>query len=402
MKKSILIFSLLIASLSFFVVSCKKDKPTTEDPTTTIPMGTVTGKVTAANGTTAIPNANIFVDSGGEIYFTQSNREGVFSLSAPAGTQVLNVQSGSGRIFRAQYSVVIPENGTVQVPANTLLLTQSVNLAYITGLYDDIQSIIIDSLGYTATPITVADLSNLTLMQTFGAIFLNCGKSGLMDAQKYQNLKDYVDGGGCLYASDWAVEYLTGDGNMKTSGHKLSGHAKTSCATGMIGGFIEDSTLCTSKIGLFTTLYNTQVIAPDLQGFLGKTNVDVAYDLDGWDVIQQIESPWEVLVQDATNGNGPLAARLYVNSTNKYKNITKDGTWVTICHIPPGNPGNAHTITINSNALQAHLAHGDYLGSCNSGGTNGGVIYFTTFHNKPQGVISNDIQHLLEYFILNM
>lgn len=32
---------------------------------------------------------------------------------------------------------------------------------------------------------------------------------------------------------------------------------------------------------------------------------------------------------------------------------------VTICHIPPGNPGNAHTITIGRPALRAHLAHGD-------------------------------------------
>jgi hypothetical protein len=37
---------------------------------------------------------------------------------------------------------------------------------------------------------------------------------------------------------------------------------------------------------------------------------------------------------------------------------------ITICHIPPGNPGNAHTIRISSNAKNAHLAHGDTLGEC--------------------------------------
>ena len=37
---------------------------------------------------------------------------------------------------------------------------------------------------------------------------------------------------------------------------------------------------------------------------------------------------------------------------------------VTICHIPPGNPENAHTITVSVNALPAHLAHGDYCGPC--------------------------------------
>ena len=37
---------------------------------------------------------------------------------------------------------------------------------------------------------------------------------------------------------------------------------------------------------------------------------------------------------------------------------------VTTCHIPPGNPANAHEITISERALRAHLAHGDNLGAC--------------------------------------
>jgi hypothetical protein len=37
---------------------------------------------------------------------------------------------------------------------------------------------------------------------------------------------------------------------------------------------------------------------------------------------------------------------------------------VKVCHVPPGNPANFHTITIDDNAVQAHLAHGDLLGSC--------------------------------------
>lgn len=37
---------------------------------------------------------------------------------------------------------------------------------------------------------------------------------------------------------------------------------------------------------------------------------------------------------------------------------------ITICHVPPGNPANTHSITINENALPAHLAHGDSIGEC--------------------------------------
>jgi hypothetical protein len=42
----------------------------------------------------------------------------------------------------------------------------------------------------------------------------------------------------------------------------------------------------------------------------------------------------------------------------------KAGKKITICHIPPGNPANAHTITISINAWPAHQAHGDYQGEC--------------------------------------
>ncbi|RIL07944.1 MAG: hypothetical protein DCC71_01055 [Proteobacteria bacterium] len=37
---------------------------------------------------------------------------------------------------------------------------------------------------------------------------------------------------------------------------------------------------------------------------------------------------------------------------------------VTICHEPPGNAGNAHTITVGTAAWPAHQAHGDTEGAC--------------------------------------
>ncbi len=37
---------------------------------------------------------------------------------------------------------------------------------------------------------------------------------------------------------------------------------------------------------------------------------------------------------------------------------------VEVCHIPPGNPENWHTISVSTNAEQAHLKHGDLAGSC--------------------------------------
>lgn len=39
---------------------------------------------------------------------------------------------------------------------------------------------------------------------------------------------------------------------------------------------------------------------------------------------------------------------------------------VTICHVPPGNPDDAHTITVGAPAVPAHLAHGDDLDECDA------------------------------------
>lgn len=38
----------------------------------------------------------------------------------------------------------------------------------------------------------------------------------------------------------------------------------------------------------------------------------------------------------------------------------------SMCHIPPDDPDNFHTITINERAVNAHLNHGDLAGSCNT------------------------------------
>lgn len=46
---------------------------------------------------------------------------------------------------------------------------------------------------------------------------------------------------------------------------------------------------------------------------------------------------------------------------------------VTLCHYPPGNVGNAHSIVVAPAAVDTHLDHGDSIGPCgdNAGGTGG-------------------------------
>ena len=38
-----------------------------------------------------------------------------------------------------------------------------------------------------------------------------------------------------------------------------------------------------------------------------------------------------------------------------------------VCHVPPGHPANARTLSVGEAALTAHVAHGDLLGECPTG-----------------------------------
>src|SRR3990170_4895203 len=59
----------------------------------------------------------------------------------------------------------------------------------------------------------------------------------------------------------------------------------------------------------------------------------------------------------------------YNHDSANLENYPSDytGKKINVCHFPPGNSDNAHTINISVNAVKVHLAHvGDYLGECES------------------------------------
>src|SRR5712691_8565314 len=58
---------------------------------------------------------------------------------------------------------------------------------------------------------------------------------------------------------------------------------------------------------------------------------------------------------------------------------------VAVCHMPPGNPANAHTLTLPEPAVRAHLAHGDTLGACGATGTQGANRTDSDRNNAQQG-----------------
>ena len=76
-----------------------------------------------------------------------------------------------------------------------------------------------------------------------------------------------------------------------------------------------------------------------------------------------LATPWLAAVPAYADGSSNDKCDKKFDDKCKDKEKKKKGK-VTICHVPPGNPDNAHTITVSRNALDAHLDHGGYKGPC--------------------------------------
>jgi hypothetical protein len=360
MMKKINIFLIglfAVATLtSALFYSCKKDKST---PSTTIPVADakITGIVKSPNGQ-VIGAAKISAGT----FNTVSDKNGAFTLKLKHGDYILTISTGGGSLFKTSVDVSIKEGQELSLDASQTVLLQVGALAYIPGFWDNIESIIVDSLGYNATAISVADLSNYSLLSGYDALFLNCGaleeSYDTMDSLKYANLQKYLNNNGSIYASDYAVEFLTGDGNFKQAVHhtkmtkeKMHGGNRSdtisTCINTFAGGFIADSSLCTSKTGPITMVQSAVILDTNIINLLGHNTIDIAYNLGNWEKINLFSSPFHQMISDSTYG----------------------------------------ALVVRSDPFSSRY---------------GGLIFYTTFHNEAQSAISSDVEKILQYFILNL
>jgi hypothetical protein len=56
---------------------------------------------------------------------------------------------------------------------------------------------------------------------------------------------------------------------------------------------------------------------------------------------------------------GSLATALFLSSS-----ALATQQQVLLCHVPPGDPEEAHEITVRQRVVHVHLEHGDLLGEC--------------------------------------
>jgi hypothetical protein len=73
-----------------------------------------------------------------------------------------------------------------------------------------------------------------------------------------------------------------------------------------------------------------------------------------------------------TQGDEGASPTLRDGELNENAAVDMEGK-ITICHVPPGNPANAHTLVVGASAWNGHRHHkGDHLGAC-EGESDGGV-----------------------------
>lgn len=77
-------------------------------------------------------------------------------------------------------------------------------------------------------------------------------------------------------------------------------------------------------------------------------------------VCPQVSTEYTITITDANGCTATDAVIVCAIDVRCGKNLDK----VEICHIPPGNPGNSHTLCVGLSAVAAHLAHGDMLAAC--------------------------------------
>jgi hypothetical protein len=107
------------------------------------PVGTITGRVCAPDGTTWLAGANVSITlTDGQVIETLSAAEGHWTLiGVPAGTHVVTVVVGS---FVSTYEVTVPNNGSVAIPEDQCQIQQNVTIAVVDGTWDDVKSVLVN------------------------------------------------------------------------------------------------------------------------------------------------------------------------------------------------------------------------------------------------------------------
>lgn len=287
--------------------------PAPAPPPATVPqedpaLASLTGTVCAPDGRTTVAHAEVTVHHFDDAT-TETNGRGHFQLfDLPPGTWDVTVVKGS---FRTELSVELVAGQVTELTVDECVPLEQgdTKIAVVTGLYDDIGSLVGDLAfdydeinGRTGTALRDFLLDE-DRMRRYDVIFFNCGMMENWTQETStvaSNLRSYVRNGGSVYASDWSY-WLVEKG--WPSEHDFAG---------------PESRIDTAFVGVASPV-RAEVRDAAMADALGNDQANLNYDLDGWAPLEGAPGA-EVLIRgeyrwwsgfQQRSAEGPLATRLY-------------------------------------------------------------------------------------------
>jgi len=303
------------------------------------------------NGFGLNPNSQVNLTKTGEADIIATN---VTSLSNGTGLNAtFDLTDKTPGIW--SLTIIGPDNLNLTLPDSlTILDGKQIQIAVTDPDYDDIGAVL-NSMGYEYIEIQDEDLANYEYIKQFNVIFINCSK----DCEEFapeakDSIELFVKEGGCVYASDWAFIYVD------TS---FPGHIT----------FPPDP-----YIGEYDLYVQANVTDAGLTDYLGKSNMQIYYNLGGWVPIQGIAPDVNVYLRGTTETKSYLATTESVGLGRPKPPVSRNLSFMA-----------------QSNQVASTISDMPICVSFNYGK---GKVLYTTFHNEAQ--VSEDERKLLEYLIL--
>ncbi len=227
--------------------------------------------------------------------------------------------------------------------------------------YDDIGEVL-ENLGFQAEQIEEEDLTSLTTLSNYDAVYINCSATiNLIAEDAASTISDYVKNGGIIYASDWANTLIEAAFPNKINfyeGENIWGASDAESAQIGQSGEVE-----------------AEVTDPGLQEVLGKKKIKVNFDLDDWAVIDSVNQGVNTLIK------GPAKIIDYSNNDQDWENLDFE------------NPENLDKL--EEIDLSKTLDDKPFVVSFTEGK---GQVLYTTFHNESQN--TSDMENILDWFVI--
>lgn len=256
--------------------------------------GAIQGRICDPSGRGWLADATVFTnltDESGRITDVRrasSDRDGLWRIDGLPGNVEYTVYVQSGPDLLDSSPVYVGDAEEVVLPSPTCFDPTALDIALITGDYDDVDNLLED-LGFTSyTRVDGTDSTALTAFLTdpvalskFDIVFFNGGhvEAGVIydsnpanpvPSRVAQNLQAYVASGGSVFATDWAYDVV---------------ERAWPDAIDFMG---DDRTPDAAQLGEYESV-NAAVTDESLAAFIGKSWMAVEYDLPVWPPIVGVQ-----------------------------------------------------------------------------------------------------------------